>query len=367
MNRKQLILLLAVLAVLGGAGWVLLQRNKQSWTAPKAKLGDKVLPNFRYNDVASVRIQAENAELNIVYTNGLWRLPERNNYPANIHLLSDLLIKMRDLKVVQAETVAPSQLGRVNLAEPGHGAISGTLLEFKDAQGKTLDSLLVGKKHLREQNASNPFGNRGLFDGCYILARNNPTEVILVSDELSTTMPSPAIWLSKDFIKAEKVKSISLAATNPADSWKLSRETESIYWTLADARPGEIVDTNFATVTARMLPYLSFVDVLPANNAPEQCGLDHPQVVTIETFDHFTYTLKIGAKTQDYYFLTVAVAADLTPEQKSDSKVQEKLKLEQSLAPWIYVANSATLEALLRDRARILVNKKDERLSSAKS
>jgi LPXTG-motif cell wall-anchored protein len=42
MNRKQLILLLVALAVIGGAGLVLLKRNQKSWTESEAQIGQKL-------------------------------------------------------------------------------------------------------------------------------------------------------------------------------------------------------------------------------------------------------------------------------------------------------------------------------------
>src|SRR5882757_876515 len=106
MNRKQLLLLLVVLAIVGSAGLVLLHRTRASWNVLEARMGDKVLPNFRFNDVAAIHIKGS-SELNVVRKNGTWRVWERGDYPADFHLVSDILIKIRDLKVVQAETVGP--------------------------------------------------------------------------------------------------------------------------------------------------------------------------------------------------------------------------------------------------------------------
>src|SRR5689334_8884677 len=149
MNRKQFMLVLATLAVVGGAGLVLLHHHQESWTAPAAKTGARLLPNFRFNDVAAIRVRGS-SDFNVVRKNGIWCVPERDDYPANLHQIRDLLISIRDLKIVQSEPIGPSQLERVELNPPGKGAGSGTLLEFKDAQGKTLDTLLVGKKHDRQ-------------------------------------------------------------------------------------------------------------------------------------------------------------------------------------------------------------------------
>jgi hypothetical protein len=353
MNRKQLIFLLAVMAILGGAGLVLLNQKKESWAAGEAKMGDKVLPNFPFNDVAAIYIKGE-TELHVTRTNGLWRVAERDDYPANFHQISDLLIKIRDLKVVQSELIGPSQRGRVDLNEPRSGPDGGTLIEFKDEHGKTLASLLAGKKHARQQNEAAPLGDHGAYDGRYILLPNDPKNVLLISDDLASVTPHPEQWISRDFFKPERIKSIALASTNADSSWKFGRETETSLWSLADAKPGETLNTNYPTPFARMLGYASFADVMP-KSAAIAAGLDQPLTLTVETFDHFIYTLKISAKgPDDERFMTVTVTAHILAGQSADEtkKLQEKLSKEQALAPWVYVVNS-WIEPLLQNRARL--------------
>lgn len=356
MNRKQLILLLLVLAIIGGAGLVLFKRNQESWAVPGAKMGDKVLPNFQPNDVAAIHIKGA-SDLNLARKNDVWRVQERGDYPANFHQISDVLIRLKSLKVVESETVGSSDLTRVNLGEPGRGSGSGTLVEFKDSRGKVIEALLLGKKHLRE-NSPSPL-DRGSPDGRYILLQNDPKDLLLISDALGSLEPMPEAWLSKDFFKVERMKTISVTATNAADSWKLTRETESSPWVLVDPKPGEALDTNKAALTAEMLGYASILDVRP-NTA--KAGLEQPMLVTIETFDHFNYALKIGAKGPDgNHLLTVTVAAEIPAEQK----LHDKLKKEQALAPWVYVVNSWIMEPLLRTRAQIQVEQPGQKAGEA--
>src|SRR4051794_37403767 len=120
MNRKQFIMVLVALAIIGGAGLVLLKHRKESWTVRESKMGDKVLPNFKFNEVAAIHMRG-GAELNVTFTDGLWRVRERGGYAANYPQIRDLLLKIRELKVVQSETIGPSQLARVQLEEPGKG------------------------------------------------------------------------------------------------------------------------------------------------------------------------------------------------------------------------------------------------------
>jgi hypothetical protein len=384
MNRKQLILLLAALIVLGGAGLVLRNRNQDSWNPAGEKLGQKLLPNFQVNDVAAMRIKGE-SDLDLVKKDDRWRVQERNDYPANYSEIADLLMKMHDLKVAQAEPIGSSQLGRLHLAEPGSNPDAATLIEFKDGQGKVLQSLLLGKKHTHkaERPSRMSFGDDEMADGRFVMLKSDPHEVLVVSDPLTTVDAKPAGWLNKDFFKVEKPKTISFVSTNATNSWNLSRESENGPWALSNLKPGEVVDTNKVSSLSSTLSYPSFVDV--ETNAVKT-GMDKPLVVAITTFDHFTYTLKIGAKTSENdYPLSVAVVADFPTErtpgkdEKPDDKkkldkefqdklkpLQDKLKQEQALDKWTYVVNSWLIDPLIRDRGQLMVDKKDEKKDDKK-
>lgn len=372
MNRKQLLLVLAALAIVGSAGLVLFKQNKESWNQAGAKMGEKVLPDFRPNDVAAIHVKGD-SEVHLIHTNDLWRVSERNGYPANFGKISDFLIKLQALKVVEAETVGPSQLARVNLEEPGGGSASGTLVEFMDNRGKVLEALLLGKKHMKEKAELSRALVAGDADGRYIRLRKDPKNVLLISDALAGIDPKPEQWVSKDFFRTEKVKSVSLAAPNATNSWKIIRESESAPWVLADAKPGEVLDGKKATMAANALNSPRFVEVFPAGD-PAGAGSNPPAIVTTETFDHFVYTLKLGPKgPDDNYRVTVTVTANIsteriagkdeTPEdrkkldaefQEKNRKLQDKLKREQALASWAYSVNAWLLDPATRDRAQML-------------
>ncbi|MGO8701822.1 MAG: DUF4340 domain-containing protein [Limisphaerales bacterium] len=385
MNRKQLISLLVALVVIGGACLVLLQRHEQSWSEKEGRAGQKLLQNFQVNDVAAIHLKGE-SELTLAKKNDRWVVVEKGNYPANFSQIDELLLKVRDLKIVQSEPIGAAQLARMHLADPGHGADSAVLVEFKDAQGKVLQSLLLGKKHTHKSDrpSAMPFGDEGYEDGRYLMLKSDPQELLTVSDALSSLDPKAGEWLDKDFFKVEKPETFALESTNAANSWKLTRSSESAPWVLADTKAGEVLDTNKVASLASTLNYPSFVDVSVA--PASETGLDKPLTVAVGTFDHFNYTLHIGKKTpeNDYYLRIDAtgvvpaertVGKDEKPEDKKkldkefedkNKPLQAKLKREQSLGQWTYVVNGWLIDPLIRDRAQLMVEKKPEKAADSK-
>lgn len=381
MNRKQLLILLALAAVLGLAGLKLYRGDQSSWSGGGVGMGQKPLAGLAVNDIATVTITAGTNQLTLAKTDGLWRVQQRHGYPANFGDLSSLLIKLPDLKAVQVEEVGPSQLFRFGLLPPGPGSNTATLVEFKDATGKALSSLLLGKSHLRKGGGRpSPMGDMddaGFPDGRYLQTPGAKT-VTLVAESFQNVDPAPERWLNKDFFKVEKPRSIAVTFPEATNSWKLTRDTEAGEWKLADAHPGEQLDVSKVGGVSNPLGYPSFTDVLPAD-AQAGTGLDHPTVLTIETFDGLTYTAKVGTKTNENLPLALTLAANLPKErtpgadEKPEDKarlnkefadqqkpVQEKLAKEQLVTKWIYLVPAYTVESVLKPRHELLTEAKSE-------
>ncbi len=387
MNRNQFSLLLFLVVVLGIAGLMVYNKQNDVGHSGNAATGKKLLPNLAVNDVAHIALKRGSDEVNLAKKDGTWRVRERNNYPANYSEISEFLLKAADLKVVQSESVGPSQLGHLELL-PGQGTNSALEVLLKDQSDKQLQALLLGKKHLQKSKTPSPYGDmgeNGWPDGRYVQVGGNAGTVAVISDPLASVEPKPEQWLNKDFFKVEKVRSVAVAFPEVTNSWKLTRESESGEWKLADAKPSEQLDSSKTSSVSNPLSSPSFTDV-DTSSKPDQLGLDKPTVVTLSTFEEFTYSLKVGQKTNDNYPLLVAVAAQLpkerTPgkEEKPDEKdkldkqfkeqqkkLEEKLAQEQAFQNWTYLVSSWTVDPLLKPRIQLLVEKKEEAKKDVKT
>lgn len=379
MNRKQVILLFLTLVILGWLSLLLLKHHDESWNSTENSMGQKILPDFKVNDVADIHIKSGSEDLNLVRTNDMWRVRERGDYPANLTDIKEFLINLSDLKVAQSEPIGPGDLARMDLAEPGSASGAATLLEFKDAQGKVMKSLLIGKKHMRKSQRSSPFGNSQMPDGRYIMLKSDTNDLLTVSDPLNKVEFNPAGWLDKTFFAVDKPQAISFISTNAAESWTLTRQSEAAPWVLANAKPGEVLDTSKVSSLASSMTSPSFVDV--STEPAAKTGLDKPLVVTITTFDNFTYTLKIGKQTPNRnYNMNVVVTANLDThrlkgkDEKPDvakkmdtifnehlAAQQSKLKKEMAFEKWTYLVNSYLIDPFIRPRAELMEEKSTEK------
>jgi len=298
---------------------------------------------------------------------------ERGDYPANFSQISELLLKLADLKVAQREDLGPSQLGRFELLPPGTGTHAGTRLEFKDQSGKTLDSMLLGKKHLKQPAANSRqggMGDEGWPDGRYVMTGTGAKTVAVISDPLDQVQSQPQSWLDPEFFSLEKPRRIAVQLAEATNSWQLTRASETNDWQLADAKPGEKLDeTKISSVTS---PFSStrFSDVSPLDSGKTTNG----PVLTVETFDGFTYVVQIGPKQGDNYPVSFSLTANLPAERVAgaDEKAADKIRLDQefkarrtqltekrtresAFTHWIYSLPAYTVDPVIKTRGDLLV------------
>jgi hypothetical protein len=389
MNLKQLSILIVLVLLVGGVGRVLYQRNAASWQSSERATEQKLLGEFPINDIAQVVIKQQASQVTLVKSDDLWKVKERYDYAANYSDLHEFLRKLWELKAVQRQQVGASLLGRFDLLAADKGTNAATVVELKDKSGKTIKSILLGKKHMRKSSGgASPFGGEdpGWPDGRFVLVPDSATQpdVCVVTEPFSNIEPKAEQWIAKEFIKIEKVKAVSLVSTNATNSWRITREKEGGELQLADKKAGEELDASKTWSIGSILSSATIVDVLSPDSKPEAFGFDKPIAATVETFDNFTYGIQVGRGTNDDQIpvrLTVSAefakervaGKDEKPEDKAKldkefkdklEKLQEKLKQEKAFEKWTVVLAKYSVEGLLKSRADLL--KKEEKKEAGK-
>ena len=383
MNRKQLTLLIMLGVVVGGLGFYVYNKRQSSFERGSGtEEGQKLLKGLSpgsINDVAQLTIRQATNEVNLVRASEGWTVKERGGYPANFNTISDTVKKCREMKIQRPVEELPSRLPRLKLTKD-----EGTLVDFKDDKGKSIASVTLGLQTSKESGDDSPFGGGSFPNGRYVMRGDDVKTVASISDPLSVDA-KPEDWLNKDWFKVEKVKSVSVVTTNATNNWKLFRETENGDWKLAEAKPGESIDSGKASGLNYLLSSPSFNDVI-VDPKPEKTGLDHPTTATIDTFDGFTYTIKLArlAGAEENYAFQMSVTGSFPKERTagkdekkedkekldkefadSHKKLEDKLKSEKQFEKWTYNVSKWTVDNLLKDRKDFLAEKKEEPKSEA--
>jgi len=378
MNRKQLTLLLVVGAILGGLGWVAYQKKSAPYKESLQKMGGKLLPNFPLNEVDQIVVKQGTSEVTLAKKDEVWVVKNRGDYPASFDTISDVLRKFWELKIVKPVKTGPSRLPMLELVAPDKGA--GTLVEFKDKSGKTISSVLLGAKTMKQGGGDPQFGGGPMPDGRYVMVGADLQTVSLVTEPFANVEAKPEEWLDKkEWFKVEKLKSVSVTAASPTNSWKLSRDSETGEWKLADAKPGELLDNGKSGSATSALSYPTFADVA-TNVSPAATGMDKAIVARLETFDGFLFTAKVGGKAgEENEYFQIAVSGefpkerppgnDEKPEDKekldkefkdSLAQLQDRLKAYKAHEKWTFIVTKWTVDAFLKERRDLLADKKEE-------
>ena len=378
MNRKQFLAVLAALIVLVAAGAGVMWSDRSSWKAEDARVGQKLFPGLRISDVAEVRVQEPSKTLTLAKGAQGWTVRERGDFAADLERIGQLLIKVAGLRIVQHEPLPDSQRARLELVEPKgrDEANAGTLLELKDASGKSLARLLLGKKVMKSAEVASASGAAGgLPSGRYVVAAGDPANVSAVSDPLAEAEAKVDNWLVRDLMRADRLKSITATGPDGRQRFALTREDDNAPWKLAGT--GGKPDSGKIQDVVSSLTYLSLQDVVADAKSAQ---LEHSVTVRADTFDGLTYTVRVGDKAgDDRYNLGLSVSGEPAKQRvpdKSESakdkekndkefaerlnKLEQKVDREKKLDHWTYLVSKSSVEALLRERAQLMPEKKKD-------
>jgi uncharacterized protein DUF4340 len=374
MSRKQFIVLVLLVLVIGGAGIAVFQRDTESWKGPDARLGKKVLPDLQVSDITQIHIKHAKEELNLALNDkGTWVVQERGGFPADPALISELTFKAREWKIVQSEPIGEAQRARMEVAAPDAAEGASTLLEFRGKDGKALATLFLGKKKLGKPPLQVKGFDKGQPEGRYLLVGADPKTLLLVQDPMNNVEPKPEKWIAKDFVKVDRIRKLVVETPGTTISYQLSRDQEAGDWVLAGLRPGEKTDPSAAVSATNAFYALAFSDIA-MDVKPEQ--LNRATTITADTFDGWTYVMRVAPRPNDdaNVLFSVAVSGEAKPTERvpvKDEKPEEKekrdkehaekfkrlqaqLAREKTLDKWVFVVDKKLLAPVLRERSRFI-------------
>ena len=149
MSPKKLGILAIVAVILVVAA---ISQKKQDYSEPEVnEEATKVFDALDVNAISSITMTSGGAKVELsVSDKDIWVAKDAYGFPIDFEKLRSFLLKINDLKRGSGITADDDQLAELRLvnpadAGPANMADAGTLISFKDAAGKELASLLVGK------------------------------------------------------------------------------------------------------------------------------------------------------------------------------------------------------------------------------
>jgi hypothetical protein len=352
LNARIAAILVVLLAVLGGTALVYQYQEKARRPSNAASLGQVLFKDLKAADIASIRIAEPKAVLTLERKDERWTIAERGGFPADFSRVREFVLKAIELKAGQSEPIGEADRARLNLDQ------SGTQVEFRDAGGKPLGGLIIGKKYFKRE-VDNP--EKALGDGRFVLQPADPKTVYLVADPLTQATAKTGEWIDRASFQVEKVKTLEVKFAE-GGGYRIERNADNADWKLAGLKPGEKLEVTKANAASYSLSLLELADILP-KDTPDT-GLEKPIEINVNTLDGLTYNIKVGKLQGDNYFTTFTSSGSVKPDPKDaerTKKLEERQPREKLLQNYVLLIPKGRLEDTLKKRADFLVNKDDNK------
>jgi hypothetical protein len=352
MNARAVLVLVVLLAILGGGALIYLHQENAERPGSVASLGKPLLPDLKAADIASIKIAQANATLTLQRKDDGWVIAERRGFPADVSKVRDFVIKVLELKVGQSEPIGEKDRARLNLDA------SGTQVEFAGADGKPLGKLTVGKKYFKSGEVENP--DKARADGRFVSVPAQAATVYIVSDPLTQASTKSADWIDHTSFQVEKVKTLEVKKPD-GEAWKLERAGDNADWKLTPMKPGEKLNTGNANAATYSLSLLELADVAPDD--AKDTGLDNPTLIHATTFDGLAYDIKVGKLQGDNYFVRFTSSGTVQGDDKDEriKKLRERQPREKRLSDYVLLIPKSKLDDTLKPRNDLLEKKPDEK------
>ena len=339
MTTKNLVILGAVAAVLGGAAYFCNSGRKMK--APSLN-GKPVLPAFDVSEVAKVEIGGAK-KLTLAATDKGWTIETLYGYPADVTKIRENLLKLKDLKVGQSAK--------------GQKIDPGTPVEIKDAKGKTLAATTLGGQHMsKPKGQAAQYGGGGYPDGRYVKFGDG---VVLVKETLDAFDGDPKKWCEARIcsVPSADVKAVTYA--KGGETVKLTRKDST--WTLEGLGAKEELDTSKTYSLDSALSYLDFNGVADPKKPEAEFGFATGAVYTVSLKNGQSYTAKVGgASGSDRYFKVSAAFSPVGTNATENANLEKAVKeFNDNAGKWTYLISSYSADSMSKTR-KDLVKAKEE-------
>ena len=344
MTNKNLVILAAAAAVLGGAAYFC---NSGRKIKSSNLNGKPVLPAFDVFEVAKVDV---GGKVTLAASDSGWTLESLYGYPADVTKIRENLLKLKDLTVGQSAR--------------GRKIEGGTKVDLKDAKGTVLASVTLGEQHMsKPRGQAAQFGGGGYPDGRYVKFGDG---VVLVKDALDAFDGDPKKWCESRIcsVSSSDVKDVSY--TKDGKTVKLSRKDST--WTLEGLGEKEELDSSKTYSLDSALSYLDFNGVADPKKPEAEFGFATGSVYTVSLKNGQSYTAKIGnASGSDRYFKVSAAFSPVGTNATENATLEKAVKdFNAKTGKWTYMISSYSADSMSKSRSDLVKAKEEPKKDEKK-
>ena len=268
MRTRALLVLGLVVVAAAGLAWWLLDRQAQ---------GDEVsdalaLPGFAARVDAIDRIEVLGAGaaplVLIEKSDGTWRMPDRDGWPANQREVGSALFRLGQARRLEAKTADPKRHVRLGVEDVAAPDAKGTQLRLSGGEGPPVH-VTVGNNHPS-------------LGGSYVRIGDDP-QAWLLDEDIAPARSAPD-WLDRRLLDVPMARIDAIRVT-PADgrAFQLSRVDDR--FSVDGLPPAAMANPDAGNTTG------GFTDQLPLDDVARDAGATATQTVQFESFDGLRITV----------------------------------------------------------------------------
>ena len=352
MTTQKLISLTAVAAVLAGLAYL-------SSTSKKVKtpslVGKPVLSSLDLSGVQKIELDlSDGKKLIVESTDAGWGIKSLFGYPADIAKIRENLLKLKDLKI-----------GHV---AAGKKLDAPSLVDLQNAAGKSLATLRLGDKHMRQPSGEMAqFGGGGFADGRYVSAAGADT-VFLVKETLEAFDGDPKSWADTQIASVPSADITAIDLTHGGQTVKLAKKDGA--WTLEGLTEKEEFDTSKSYGVESALNSLNFNAVADPALTDEQLGLTAGTTYAVALKNGEHYAAKVGSTLTNSTDRYLKISGSFTPagtNATENAALAKKIEtFNEKAGKWTYVIPAGTAENLTKSRADLVKAKEEPKKEEPK-
>jgi hypothetical protein len=364
MKSKTFVILLIVFIIFGVIAYFILKEDPSNQQTQK--MGMQIFANLPFNDVVYIEITGvkDNQIQKVQLKKGekVWEVVNRFNYPADFAGLSDLIRKIKDVKVGRSFEADGNTLSRLGLQPPDAENMPfenrGTRVSLKGENDTPIVDIIFGKTRTGQ---SGPGGH-------YLMKEGAPT-VYLVDQSFRLIDKTPSDLLDHEIlnVKSDDIqKVVCVESDSKTPVYVLHRPEKGKPPELFPPPENKKLKKTTVDSLFGALASLRMEDVAGRYEVVENPGFETTRSFVFHAYDGTVYSIYPGSKVpdlEDKYFLRLEIAynAPETDEEKpSDSAAEKEVsdedkkrrqeqvkaakkaadqakKLNEKLSPWVYV------------------------------
>ena len=352
MTTNKLISLTAVAVVLAGLAYY---SNSSRKVKTPTQSGKPVLAGFDLSEVSKLEAGLSGGKKLVLEGSDTgWVIKSLFGYPADIVKIRENLLALKDLKIGHVAT--GKKLG------------SATLVDLQNAAGKSLATLRLGGKHMRQPAGEmEQFGGGGGFpDGRYVSAAGADT-VFLVKETLDAFDGDPKSWADTQIVSLPAADLTAIELAGKGQTSKLTKKDGA--WALDGLTAKEEFDTSKSYGVESALSSLNFNTVADPALTDDQLGIATGAVYTVTLKSGERYIAKVGNAMEAGTDRAFKISGTFTPagtNATENAALTKKIEaFNAKIGKWTYVIPSYNAENMTKTRAD-LVKPKEEKKDSAK-